>query len=190
MLDQECSLGACKAAYLCYLDINLWILFCLALILSFVLLSSELTLSDDPEFLYYLSDGVFGSFVGKLLGNIIPSPSVHKVKNPDTNARTYKRIQNEPTWTGFFVSAGLLSSGFFLCLQMSLSADKPVFSSSLWGPSFDVLDQVVEHCLLPELSVGDWLIFKNMGACGHEETAVISDSEKPSMYYTISESSW
>ncbi|MCI4391922.1 hypothetical protein PGIGA_G00140120 [Pangasianodon gigas] len=113
--------------------------------------STELTPSDDPEFLYYLSDGVFGSFVGKLLGNTIPSPTVHKT---------------------------------------SLSADEPVFSSSLWGPSCDALDQVVEHCLLPELSVGDWLIFKNMGACGHEETAVISDSEKPPMYYTISESSW
>lgn len=106
---------------------------------------------DDPEFLYYLSDGVFGSFVGKLLGNIIPSPTVHK---------------------------------------MSLSADEPVFSSSLWGPSCDALDQVVEHCLLPELSVGDWLIFKNMGASGHEETAVISGAEKPAVYYTISESSW
>ncbi|GAA6092261.1 antizyme inhibitor 1b isoform X1 [Tachysurus ichikawai] len=113
--------------------------------------SKELTPSAEPEFLYYLSDGVFGSFVGKLLGNIIPSPVVHK---------------------------------------MSLSADEPVFSSSLWGPSCDALDQVVEHCLLPELSVGDWLIFKNMGASGHEETAVISDSEKPPMYYTISESSW
>ncbi|XP_060798676.1 antizyme inhibitor 1b isoform X2 [Neoarius graeffei] len=113
--------------------------------------SKELTPSDDPEFLYYLSDGVFGSFVGKLLGTVIPSPTVHK---------------------------------------MPLSADEPVFSSSLWGPSCDTLDQVVEHCLLPELSVGDWLIFKNMGASGHEEMAVISDSEKPPMYYTISESSW
>ncbi|KAI5615916.1 antizyme inhibitor 1b, partial [Silurus asotus] len=111
----------------------------------------DLTPSDDPKFLYYLSDGVFGSFVGKLLGNIIPSPTVHK---------------------------------------MSLSAHEPVFSSSLWGPSCDALDQVVEHCLLPELSVGDWLIFKNMGACGHEETAVIRDSEKPPMYYSISESLW
>lgn len=73
---------------------------------------------------------------------------------------------------------------------MSFSADEPVFSSSLWGPSCDALDQVVEHCLLPELSVGDWLVFKNMGASGHEETAVISDSEKPPMYYTISESAW
>ncbi|XP_062870776.1 antizyme inhibitor 1b isoform X2 [Trichomycterus rosablanca] len=111
----------------------------------------ELTPSDHPEFLYYLSDGVFGSFVGKLMGSTIPFPAVHK---------------------------------------MSFTADEPVFSSSLWGPSCDALDQLVEHCLLPELSVGDWLIFKNMGASGHEEAAVISDSEKPPVYYTISTSDW
>ncbi|KAL6456868.1 hypothetical protein MHYP_G00338310 [Metynnis hypsauchen] len=112
---------------------------------------TEPTLNDDSEFLYYLNDGVYGSFVGKLLGNTIPSPTVHK---------------------------------------MSLTADEPVFSSSLWGPSCDALDQVVEHCLLPELTVGDWLIFNNMGTSGQEESAAISDSDKPPVYYTISTGDW
>ncbi|XP_030644606.1 antizyme inhibitor 1b [Chanos chanos] len=111
----------------------------------------ELTSNDEPEFMYYMSDGVYGSFVGKLLGNTIPSPSVHK---------------------------------------MSMTAEEPVFSSSLWGPSCDMLDQVVEHCLLPELAVGDWLIFNNMGASGQEEPAAFSDPEKPPVYYTISMRDW
>ncbi|XP_051992371.1 antizyme inhibitor 1b [Xyrauchen texanus] len=110
-----------------------------------------LTPNDEPEFLYYMNDGVYGSFVGKLFGNVITAPSVHK---------------------------------------MSLTLDDPVFSSSLWGPSYDALDQVVEHCLLPELSIGDWLIFSNMGASGQKGQATFSDTDQPPVYYTISTDDW
>ncbi|XP_056335586.1 antizyme inhibitor 1b [Danio aesculapii] len=111
----------------------------------------ELTSSDAPEFVYYMNDGVYGSFMGKLFGNIISTPSVHKI---------------------------------------SLTLDEPVFSSSLWGPSCDPLDQVVERCLLPELAVGDWLIFSNMGASGQDGPASFSDTDQPPVYYTISTDDW
>lgn len=78
----------------------------------------------------------------------------------------------------------------FCVFQMSLTLDEPVFSSSLWGPSCDPLDQVVEHCLLPELAVGDWLIFNNMGASGQEGPATLSDTDQPPVYYTISTDDW
>uniref|UniRef100_A0A8C1VF22 Antizyme inhibitor 1b n=1 Tax=Cyprinus carpio TaxID=7962 RepID=A0A8C1VF22_CYPCA len=111
----------------------------------------ELTPNDAPEFVYYMNDGVYGSFMGKLFGNVITTPSVHK---------------------------------------MSLTLDEPVFSSSLWGPSCDPLEQVVEHCLLPELAVGDWLIFSNMGASGQEGPATLNDTDQPPVYYTISTDDW
>ncbi|XP_062291343.1 antizyme inhibitor 1-like isoform X2 [Scomber scombrus] len=62
--------------------------------------------------------------------------------------------------------------------------------SSLWGPSLDQLDQVVERCLLPELSVGDWLLFSNMGACGLEEPSCLSSSPQLPVYYTVSTHDW
>lgn len=71
-------------------------------------------------------------------------------------------------------------------LQHVLCAEEAVYPSSLWGPSLDQLDRVVERCLLPELSVGDWLLFSNMGACGLEE---FSSSQLP-IYYTVSTSDW
>lgn len=61
-----------------------------------------------------------------------------------------------------------------------------MYPSSLWGPSLDQLDHVVERCLLPELSVGDWLLFSNMGACGLDE---ISSLQLP-VYYAVSTSDW
>ncbi|TRY84365.1 hypothetical protein DNTS_025455 [Danionella cerebrum] len=113
--------------------------------------TDDLTSSDSPKFEYYMNDGIYGSFIGKLFGNTISTPSVHK---------------------------------------MSLTLDEPVFSSSLWGPSCDPLDQVVEHCLLPELTVGDWLIFSNLGVSSREGVASLTDADQPSVYYTVSTDDW
>ncbi|XP_071757628.1 antizyme inhibitor 1b [Centroberyx gerrardi] len=115
------------------------------------LAQGELSSSEEPEFLYYMNEGVYGSFSRKLLGSNIPAPSVHK---------------------------------------HVLRAEEAVYPSSLWGPSLDQLDQVVERCLLPELSVGDWLRFSNMGACGLEELSCLSCSPEPPVYYTVSTSDW
>ncbi|XP_037549397.1 antizyme inhibitor 1b [Nematolebias whitei] len=107
--------------------------------------------NEDMEFLYYMNEGVYGSFNHKLLGNTITAPSVHK---------------------------------------HALFVDEAVYPSSLWGPSLDQLDQVVERCLLPELSVGDWLLFSNMGTCSLEEFSCLSSSSQLPVYYTISTSDW
>lgn len=72
----------------------------------------------------------------------------------------------------------------------ALCAEEAMYPSSLWGPSLDPLDQVVEHCLLPELSVGDWLLFSNMGVCGLEELSCLSTAPPLPVYYTISTSDW
>ncbi|KAL0171199.1 hypothetical protein M9458_031510, partial [Cirrhinus mrigala] len=68
-----------------------------------------------------------------------------------------------------------------------VSAEEPLFSSSLWGPSADDLDQVVERCLLPELSVGDWLLFSNAGANSLEATFTNGDEHRPPIFYSIAE---
>ncbi|XP_062342680.1 antizyme inhibitor 1-like [Osmerus eperlanus] len=107
--------------------------------------------NSKPEFLYYMNEGVYGSFGHKLLGNIVPVPSVHK---------------------------------------KPLTAGEPVFTSSLWGPSCDPLEQVVERCLLPELAVGEWLVFNNMGANGLEDFNTFNSEIRPPIYYTISMGDW
>lgn len=38
------------------------------------------------------------------------------------------------------------------------------FSSSIWGPICDDLDNLVEEISLPELQTGDWICFEDMGA--------------------------
>ncbi|KAL5975775.1 hypothetical protein ACLOJK_020102 [Asimina triloba] len=43
----------------------------------------------------------------------------------------------------------------------------PTFPSTVFGPTCDALDTVFTDRQLPELSVGDWLLFLNMGAYTH-----------------------
>lgn len=67
--------------------------------------------------------------------------------------------------------------------------DAPVFSSSLWGPSGDDLDQVLEHCLLPELSVGDWLVFPGAGAYSLGQP-LCTATDSPPVVYVLSSRDW
>ncbi|KAF3691546.1 Antizyme inhibitor 1 [Channa argus] len=107
--------------------------------------------NDEPEFQYYMNEGVYGSFASKLSDTIITAPSVHK----------------------------------------NTSLDAPVFSTSLWGPSGDDLDRVVDHCLLPELNIGDWLTFSQAGAYSLGQPLCTStDSFPPPVYYVISSRDW
>lgn len=112
--------------------------------------AGEKTRSGEPAFVYYMNDGVYGSFASKLSEDLSALPEVHK---------KYKE-------------------------------GEPLFPSSLWGPSCDELDRVVESCLLPELDVGDWLLFTDMGADSFPEASVFKDVPRPAMYYMMSFSDW
>ena len=45
-----------------------------------------------------------------------------------------------------------------------LNNGKSLYISTLWGPTCDSIDKITDVAIMPELSVGDWLIFENMGA--------------------------
>lgn len=86
-------------------------------------LAAGLTSNDEPSFMYYVNDGVYGSFNCLLFDHATVYPSL--VKDQD---------------------------------------DEMLFSSSVWGPTCDGLDCINKECQLPELQIGEWIFFKNMGA--------------------------
>ncbi|XP_074670486.1 antizyme inhibitor 1 isoform X3 [Strix aluco] len=108
------------------------------------------------------------------------------------------RNDDEPVFT-YYINDGVYGS-FASKLSEKLNTipevhkkykeDEPLFASSLWGPSCDELDQIVENCLLPELSVGDWLIFGNMGSGTLGEQSTFNDYQRPLIYYMMSFSDW
>lgn len=90
-------------------------------------------------------------------------------------------------WTDLCDNPGFVSP---FCLQTTCP-DAAVFSSSLWGPSGDDMDQVVEHCLLPELNIGDWLLFSQAGAYSLGQPHCSTPAAPPPhIYYIISSADW
>ena len=86
----------------------------------------QLTSDDDDDqvtsYMYYINDGVYGSF----------------------NCMLYDHAT---------VTAELLEP-----------RNGAVYPSSIWGPTCDGLDRIAANMPLPQLQVGDWMVFQDMGA--------------------------
>ncbi|XP_036602476.1 antizyme inhibitor 2-like [Trichosurus vulpecula] len=64
---------------------------------------------------------------------------------------------------------------------------KPLlYPSTLWGPTCDAFDRLgPTDILLPELHVGDWLVFEDMGAYTHTLSSNFNGFARPEMTFTI-----
>ena len=105
----------------------------------------------EPKFMYYVNDGVYGSF----------------------NCLMFDHATVEPK-----------------LLDPEEYEDKPVFTSSIWGPTCDGIDCVKEECELPELDSGDWLIFRDMGAYTMCAASTFNGMPKPRCYHVMHEHFW
>lgn len=63
-------------------------------------------------------------------------------------------------------------------------------ASSVWGPTCDGLDCIASLCQLPDLPVGDWLLFRDMGAYTSAAASAFNGMPKPKCYYAIEEKLW
>jgi ornithine decarboxylase len=107
--------------------------------------------NNDPTYMYYLNDGVYGSFNCILFDHAT-------------------------------VQAELFDEERF--------ANAPRYGSSLWGPTCDGLDCIVQSCPMPELQTGDWLLFHNMGAYTLSAASTFNGMPKPRLHYVMHETEW
>ncbi|XP_054427512.1 antizyme inhibitor 2 isoform X3 [Pteronotus mesoamericanus] len=70
------------------------------------------------------------------------------------------------------------------------SAEQPRHSSSLWGPAPDGRDCVAEGLWLPQLHVGDWLVFENMGAYTMGVGSLFGGTQTCRITYAMSRVAW
>ncbi|CAG9813762.1 unnamed protein product [Phaedon cochleariae] len=101
----------------------------------------------DTHRMYYINDGVYGSFNCILYDHqvVVPQP-----------LKQYPGSKYHP--------------------------------SSVWGPTCDGLDQVVEHVMLPEMKVGDWLVFEDMGAYTLPVASAFNGFPIPKVHIVMDES--
>ena len=84
------------------------------------------SLSSGPTIMYYINDGIYGSFSNTTFGaeELCPIPEI---------------------------------------CESSLNQRK-LFSSMIWGPTCDSIDVIRSKICFPEMEVGEWMTFTNMGA--------------------------
>lgn len=91
-------------------------------------------------FMYYLNDGVYSAFNNVIFEHYTPEPELIPLDQD-------KQLMNEDDFQQ----------------QLSGGADG-LYSSVMWGPTCDSIDCIKRDFLFPELKVGQWIMFKNMGA--------------------------
>ncbi|XP_077477012.1 ornithine decarboxylase [Stigmatopora argus] len=105
----------------------------------------------ERSLMYYVNDGVYGSFNCILYDHAHCLPTLHKKAKPD-----------EAAW----------------------------YPCSIWGPTCDGLDRIVEQCRLPDMHVGDWLLFENMGAYTVAASSTFNGFQKPDIHYVVARTAW
>ncbi|KAF4790466.1 Ornithine decarboxylase [Turdus rufiventris] len=106
--------------------------------------------ANDRTLMYYVNDGVYGSF----------------------NCILYDHAHVKPV------------------LQKRPKPDDSCYSCSIWGPTCDGLDRIVERFNMPELQVGDWILFENMGAYTVAAASTFNGFQRPTIHYVMSRPAW
>ncbi|KAJ3135768.1 Antizyme inhibitor 1 [Physocladia obscura] len=107
---------------------------------------------EHPAYMYYINDGMYGSFNCITFDHAVVTPRV------------------------------LAKSGDFKFDVNSKPDDQ--FQCSIWGPTCDSIDCITKEGLLPELNVGDWMYFENMGAYTLAAASKFNGFKKTEIIYT------
>jgi hypothetical protein len=62
------------------------------------------------------------------------------------------------------LSSGVAGEGVLTPPADSALATRGSYPTTIWGPTCDSIDKITDAVTMPELSVGSWLVFENMGA--------------------------
>ncbi|ORX91372.1 hypothetical protein K493DRAFT_317309 [Basidiobolus meristosporus CBS 931.73] len=112
------------------------------------------TMDDHPAYMYYINDGVYGSFNCIMFDHQEVTPLILKRRG----VYTYGSEVNDIT-----------------------------YDYSMWGPTCDSIDCIVKSSTLPELNIGDWVYFENMGAYTMCAASQFNGFQKSSVMYTTTE---
>lgn len=115
-----------------------------------------LSAGEDKSFMYYVNDGVYGSFNCLLFDHAQAFPKVLSAK-----ARPVRH--KESAWVGAW------------------------YECSVWGPTCDSMDCISKKTLLPEMMIGDWLYFEEMGAYTLSAASRFNGFELSHVFYTNTE---
>ncbi|KAJ8333068.1 hypothetical protein SKAU_G00419640 [Synaphobranchus kaupii] len=105
------------------------------------------------------------------------------------NDRTLMYYVNDGIYSSF--SDVLFDPAYSLPrLHKKPKLDERTYPCSIWGQTCNELDGIVEQCVQPDLQVGEWLLFKHMGAYSVTLSTTFNGFHKPDVHYVMSRSAW
>lgn len=130
----------------------------------------------------------YAKSINQAIQEYFPDPSVIIISEPGryfvssaftlvTNIHSKKTLlesSGEISSISYYINDGLFASflGRYLdgnlneCTYKTLKNNEHItkhYKSTLWGATCDSVDKIAEQIMLPELSIGDWLVTENMG---------------------------
>lgn len=127
-------------------------------------------------FMYYLNDGVYGAFNNIMFEQATPTPElVPAMSQARVEARALSKEMIEGVGGGDGVGVG---AG---CGAAIREAERKLRNTVLWGPTCDSVDCIKRDFSFPELEVGEWLLFKNMGAYTMTAASTFNGFERASV---------
>lgn len=114
----------------------------------------QMNAGDGAHTMYYVNDGLYGSFNCVLYDHADPSCNVL----PDTHHSLRDKSNSK-------------------------IADGPLISSSIWGPTCDGFDCIHKEMRMPDLAVGRWLYYHDMGAYTTAAGSTFNGMTQPNKVY-------
>lgn len=121
------------------------------------------------------------------------------VTNIQSKKNIYDAVTDDVNHIMYYINDGVYGS--FNCLLYDHQHVKPLFlnppaekavtkASTIWGPTCDALDLLVADIPLPEVEIGDFVIFENMGAYTIPVASPFNGFPLPKVFCFIANDVW
>lgn len=114
--------------------------------------------------LYYINDGVYGSFNNIMFDHAKPSPVTLENFFVEEDRVEVFRPKTKSNLSAYMFDNQVTGKKIMATAGISTSAAPKQLASTLFGPTCDSMDKICENHMMRELSVGEWLVFDHMGA--------------------------
>jgi len=158
----------------------------------------------------------FAKIINGAINEFFPDKSVRVISEPGTyfvdsafilacNIHSAKKVVTEDPVTGtsstqfmYYINDGVFGSLSCVISYHIFKIPQPLkkcpnsekYPSIIWGPTCDSMDRVLGDILLPEMHLGDWLVFFNMGAYTIPLCTSFNGFDAPNVYSIINRSNW
>ncbi|KCV69000.1 hypothetical protein H696_04420 [Fonticula alba] len=134
------------------------------------------------QFMYYVNDGVYGSFNCIQFDHARVIPAVLR-RSGEPCLGTFDQAALSHALDAISSAADNSQADTRSVTPEGEVDGDLLHTCSVWGPTCDSIDLIVPETRLPRLSIGDWLAFRNMGAYTLTAASEFNGFAKASVFY-------